>query len=244
MRYGFTLYVVHVAGTRMIAQGTDGLSRGSFLEGVVAGSPMLSFIDLALSATVRAPEVIEFVKSWVEPVLGELKHLTPAEWFVEGHGIVGGKKDARGVWIPSHAEAGKVYLWSPPPVIADVALEECLKAVHKRTDSYHIFVIPRLFTPRWTRLLYKLSDFIFHVQPGSRHWPSDMHEPLFIGISLPLLNRYPWTLRGTPLLVELEGQLRKVQGSGKGDGRDILQQLLGIHDQSKSQLYQAYGWGV
>ena len=36
----------------MIAQGTDGLSRGSFLEGVVSGSQMLSFIDLALPATI------------------------------------------------------------------------------------------------------------------------------------------------------------------------------------------------
>ena len=224
--YGFTLYVVHVAGTRMIAQGTDGLSRGSFLEGVVAGGQMLSFIDLSLSATIRAPGVVDFVKSWVEPVLGGLKILSPEEWFVEGHGIVGGEKDARGVWIPTHAGGGNAYLWSPPPVIADVALEECLKAVHKRTDSFHIFVIPRLFTTRWMRLLYKLSDFVFHVQPGSHFWPSDMHEPLFVGISLPLLSRFPWTLRGTPLLVELEGHLCKVQGSGQGDGRDILQQLL------------------
>jgi hypothetical protein len=139
---------------------------------------------------------------------------------------VGGKKDARGVWIPTHAGGGKAYLWSPPPVIADVALEECLKAVHKRTDCFHIFVIPRLFTPRWMRLLYKLSDFVFHLQPGSLWWPSDMHEPLFVGISLPLLSRYPWTLRGTPLLVGLDRQLREVQRSGQGDGRHLLQQLL------------------
>lgn len=73
MNNGFTLFVVHVAGTRMIAQGTDGLSRGSFLEGVVSGSQMLSFIDLALPATIRAPAVVEFVKSWVEPVVGDLR---------------------------------------------------------------------------------------------------------------------------------------------------------------------------
>ena len=226
LKHDFTLFVVHVAGTRMIAQGTDGLSRGSFLEGVVSGSQMLSFVDLALPATIRSPGVIEFVKSWVEPVAGDLRILSPEEWFVEGHGIVGGRKDARGMWIPSHAKNGKAYLWSPAPVIADVALEECLKAVHKRTDAFHIFLIPRLFTPRWMRLLYKLSDFVFHVKPGSRFWPSDMHEPLFVGISLPLLNRYPWSLRGTPLLVGLERQLCQVQGQGRGDGRDILQQLL------------------
>ena len=75
-------------------------------------------------------------------------------------------------------------------------------------------------------LLYKLSDFVFHVKPGSRFWPSDMHEPLFIGISLPLLNRYPWSLRGTPSLVGLERQLCEMQGKGQCDRRDILQQLL------------------
>jgi hypothetical protein len=44
---GFVLHMVHVAGTRMIAQGMDGLSRGTFLEGVVAGQDMLSFVHLA-----------------------------------------------------------------------------------------------------------------------------------------------------------------------------------------------------
>jgi hypothetical protein len=223
---GFVIYVVHVAGTRMIAQGTDGLSRGSLLEGVVAGSSMLSFIDLALPAIHRSPKVVDFVRSWAEPVLGEVKVLAPHEWFVEGHGIIGGEKDAHGIWIPSHAVNGRAYLWSPAPVIADVALEECLKAVHKRTDAYHIFVIPRLFSPRWMRMLYKLADFVFPIPPGATHWPCSMHEPLFVGISLPLLNRPPWTLRRTPLLVGLERQLRQVQATGESNGGDILRQLL------------------
>ncbi len=50
IQQGFVLHVVHVAGTQMIAQGTDGLSRGSFLERVLAGKDMLSFVDLSLSA--------------------------------------------------------------------------------------------------------------------------------------------------------------------------------------------------
>lgn len=36
------LYLVHVAGKRMIAQGTDGLSRGLLLEGVLSGQDMLT----------------------------------------------------------------------------------------------------------------------------------------------------------------------------------------------------------
>jgi len=84
------------------------------LEGVVAGSPMLSFVDLALSVDRRWPAVVEFVRSWVEPAVGPLKVLSPAEWFIEGHGFVGGERDARGIWIPSHAETGRAYLWCPP----------------------------------------------------------------------------------------------------------------------------------
>ncbi len=51
LEHEFTLHVVHVAGTRMIAQGTDGLSRGIFLEGVVRGEDMLSFVDLSRTAS-------------------------------------------------------------------------------------------------------------------------------------------------------------------------------------------------
>jgi hypothetical protein len=55
-----------------------------------------------------------------------------------------------------------------------------------------------------------------------------MHEPLFNGISLPLIRCCPWSLRQTPLLVELERRLRKVLKAGEGDGRDILCKLLRI----------------
>ncbi len=81
LEYDFTLHLVYVAGTRMIAQGTDGLSRGIFLEGVVRGKDMLAFMDLSLPAVERYPGVLKFVKSWVSPILGESKVLKPEEWF-------------------------------------------------------------------------------------------------------------------------------------------------------------------
>ena len=87
MDYGFTLHVVHVAGSRMIAQGTDGLSRGSSLEGVLQGDDMLSFVNLAQTAIERHPFLLDFVCSWVEPSLGMCHLLSVEEWFVEGHGI-------------------------------------------------------------------------------------------------------------------------------------------------------------
>ncbi len=88
-----------------------------------------------------------------------------------------------------------MYLWSPSPIVADVALEECIKAVHKRMDLYYIFLIPRLYSSLWSQMFYKLSDFIFKLAPGSPHWPVNMHEPLFIGISLPLAMVQPWSLQ-------------------------------------------------
>jgi hypothetical protein len=55
-----------------------------------------------------------------------------------------------------------------------------------------------------------------------------MHEPLFIGISLPLLTRSPWTLQRMPLLVGMERKLCQVLSLSEADGRDLLCQLLQI----------------
>jgi hypothetical protein len=50
MSSGLILHVIHVSGKRMIAQGTDGLSRGDHTEGVMQGRSMTEFIPLHLSA--------------------------------------------------------------------------------------------------------------------------------------------------------------------------------------------------
>ena len=44
------LHLVHVSGTRMIGQGSDGLSRGNLTEGVMMGQSMISHVPLGLSA--------------------------------------------------------------------------------------------------------------------------------------------------------------------------------------------------
>jgi hypothetical protein len=212
----------------MIAQGMDDLSRGIYLEGVMAGDNVLSYVDLAKGALERQPVLVNYVMSWTKKCLGRIRVLSPKDWFDKGHGVGGGTKDINRVWIPNHAKEGKAYLWSLPPVIADVALEECLNAVHKRMDAYHIFMIPRLYSPLWLHVFYKLSDVVFKLVPGSPHWPPHMHKPLFIGISLPLARVKSWSLRRMSVLVDLERKMQEVQISNQGDGRDILPKLLGI----------------
>jgi hypothetical protein len=113
--HGFILHVVHVSGMRMIAQGTDGLSKGLFLEGVMAGRDMLLYVDLAKGAIMRQPKLMDYVQSWVRQALRrEVKVLQVEEWFQEGHGISGGSKDLHGVWIPNHKPNRGLPLESAP----------------------------------------------------------------------------------------------------------------------------------
>jgi hypothetical protein len=55
-RFGIKVHIYHVAGTRMIAQGTDGVSRGYLGKGIMSGDTMESFIPIHLSALVRGEE--------------------------------------------------------------------------------------------------------------------------------------------------------------------------------------------
>ena len=57
MEGGFLLHVIHCTGTRMIAQGTDGLSRGVMWEGVMGGTPMSAYIPLHESPLQRDPSL-------------------------------------------------------------------------------------------------------------------------------------------------------------------------------------------
>jgi hypothetical protein len=145
MTYGMTIHIIHVSGNQMIAHGTDGCSRGSLMEGVMTGEDMLTFVDLVLNAVERHPPILDWVRTWTD--CPDLVTLTPEGWYEKGHGITGGVLDKHKVWIPMHIKKGGLFLWTPPPAMVDVAIEELLKAQHKRTDTFHVVMIPRLMTP-------------------------------------------------------------------------------------------------
>jgi len=126
MDYGMIIYLIHVSGKRMIAQGTDGYSRGFLMEGVMAGEDMLNFVDLGKDAIKRHPPLLNWICSWTER--DGLKPLTPEGWYEEGHGITGGEIDNHGVWIPTHGPSNKLFLWMPPPAADVAALERLLIA--------------------------------------------------------------------------------------------------------------------
>ena len=123
MDYGMVIYLIHVSGKRMIAQGTDGCSRGFLMEGVMAGEDMLNFVDLGKDAIKRHPPLLQWIRSWTER--DGLMPLSPEGWYEEGHGITGGEPDKRGVWIPTHGPSNKLFLWTPPLLLLLLLWNNC-----------------------------------------------------------------------------------------------------------------------
>jgi hypothetical protein len=218
---GIRIHIFHVAGTRMISQGTDGVSRGFLGEGIMAGHPMQSYIPIHLSALDRSSQLGPWIESWASP---SVIRLEPCDWFDVAHDIDGWTSGWDGFSRPRIQEK-RVYVWSPPPFAADIAMSELRKARIKRQASTHVFVVPRLCSALWMKQMFKTADFVFEVPAGHFCWSSDMHEPLLIAIVFPFLRSKPWQLRATPKMYEVGRQLRKVLKDESMDAGDFLRKF-------------------
>jgi hypothetical protein len=125
----------------MIEQGTDGISSGFLGGGVMAGEAMSSFIPIHLGAVECHPVVADWIKSWSTDLLIEL---SPMGWFEAGHNIMGWEQGQAGFFRPSTLGCKNVYLWTPSPLAADIAIAEMRKAQIKQQTSTHIFICPCL----------------------------------------------------------------------------------------------------
>lgn len=183
------IHLIWVAGTRMIAQGTDGVSRGDLSTGVMSGRSMLQYVPLNLGVNARSPGLV----AWFEEASGGgWSCLEPQDWYHKAH-----VKDAN-------------YIWCPPPAIADAALEQLCETRHTRPWNAHIFLCPALMTARWRKRLGKVSDAMFTVPVGTLLWGVEMHEPVVVSLICPLLHCRPWQVRDTDLVVELQEQVSGV----------------------------------
>ena len=77
MKDGCQTFISHVAGTRMIAKGGDGLSRGALNEGVMRGEDLLCFIPFHLSAIKREPNLMDWIRKLINPCTAKATFLTP-----------------------------------------------------------------------------------------------------------------------------------------------------------------------
>ena len=144
MKHLTRIHLIHVAGSRMISQGTDDVSRGEMASGVMRGAAMLLFVPLHLSAMDRVSGLLSWVHSW----LGlDAELLSPEDWFERGQDIVGWKQGDDDLDMPV-IKQGK-WIWAPPPAAAGVAVDLLRLARLKRGVSTHVFICPKLMLPLW-----------------------------------------------------------------------------------------------
>ncbi|KAL7574950.1 hypothetical protein ACA910_010773 [Epithemia clementina (nom. ined.)] len=169
------VHLIWVAGTHMIAKGTDGLSWGDLMHGVLAGVDMLQYVPLNLTPEERQPGLIEFFTSSAHASFA----FTPLNH--EG-------------WFDRAFEPGN-FVWSPPPAAANVAIEKMCESKHIRPESAHVFIAPALMTCRWRKRLGRVADVVFSVPAGSPLWNKDQHEPLIVAFVLPFFCCRPWQFK-------------------------------------------------
>jgi hypothetical protein len=191
----------------MIAQGTDGLSRGSTYQGVMTGSSFLDYVALHRNALERqGPALLDWALSWFSGSYTPMA-LNPNDWFPKGHKY-------------------STCIWTPPPPAADVALEQMALSIHKRPKHTHLILVPRFFTSRWRKYLGKVCTLTFTIPLGSDNWDLSNFEPLIAGVYLPLSRHRPWNLRSTPMLERVERFLCEMPPSDPRWGRVVLRELL------------------
>jgi len=192
------VHFVWISGKRMIWQGSDGLSRGDFSSGVMAGEKFLKCLPLHQSAFDRQtglekkPDLKEVVRGWCPSRKGKARKIaTPGDCFYEVF------LDPEGSWI-----------WCPPPVLAKIAVEQMCEVKHIFPQSRHIFICPSIMTGIWRKQLGKIADTQFSLLQESIHWLDNMFEPLTIALLKPLLSCSPWKAGRAPFV---ERRKNKVQ---------------------------------
>jgi len=208
MRTEMMLHLIHVSGKRMIDSGVDGISRGDHTSGVMDGEDLVSFVPLHLSAFDRSPGL----RPWLEDILDghDANFLSPEGWF-------------------NGADAEGTFVWTPPPAAADLVVERLGTARHKRPNSLHLVVVPRLMTGYWRKASLKATDCCVQIQAGSLWDMKVQFEPLLIFFCLPFLPHRPCFEKRARDSAELCRILLE-ERLPKADtplSRDLLRQLLG-----------------
>ena len=204
MKANFKSHLIHVACSRMIEQGTDGLSRGILYEGLLgARYNFLHYLPLDKSSMERSPMIRNWLKTWL-PSYAEI--LTPNDWFEKGHDISNWNKGDDNLWRP--IIKSEFWVWDPPPAAAYKAAEQIRIARHKRQSSVHLFMCPRLLTSMWRGQLHKSADLVMEIPPNTTFWNKNQHEPLVLAIYLPTFRHQPWFCKGTVYLESFRHQAR------------------------------------
>jgi hypothetical protein len=103
MKYDLVLHVIWIAGTRMIQQGTDGLSRGEEMGPATRGLSLVGVAPLHLGVLEQSPQVLEWIHSWAGVL--QLEVLSPEGWYTNGH------KQGNIMWAPLQRRRMRRMRW-------------------------------------------------------------------------------------------------------------------------------------
>jgi hypothetical protein len=238
LRGNFVVNIFHISGTRMIEVGADALSRGELHLADLGACP-LSAAPLHMSPIQRSPGLTHWLRSWLDT---STTVATPSDWFHDAQhwGSQDCEKPVLQTWI-----------WDLAPAVAIHALEELGIARLKRHDLLRgVVLVPALLQHKWHRRFIRVVDLYFQIVPGAiEEWPSSMHEPLTVGLFLPLIRIRPWSWKRVPFMAALEVTVSAMHKTSDPDAGVVLckfwSRALGAPFMPKSlvsELLQRSSW--
>jgi len=199
--------VVWIAGERMIAQGTDGLSRGDQTCGVMNDGKFLRHVPLNKTVLDYDCLLSAELLTWVA-VGPRWIWLKETDWFDE---------------VFNHPQGN--FVWTPSAALARVATEQLCEVKHVHPYTNHIFLTPALMTGNWRKLLGKQSDVLLTLPAGSPCWPSSCFEPLVMSLTCALLPSSPWVVRDTDWIGNWSEKMQEVWKTDQGARRDCMREF-------------------
>jgi hypothetical protein len=215
VRGNFLLRIVHIAGTRMIDLGVDGLSRGD-IEFAPLAISLRSQIPLNLSPIERSPSLRGWLEQWMGP---DFRVAAPLDWIYNAQ--------LGGIYESTCNTAPVPWVWDLPPGAGLFALEELALGRTKRLESLiGVVLIPALLMPEWYRRFAKVVDVFFRIPAGAiPEWPACMHEPLTVGIFLPTVTHEPWDWNNVAWMGNFGRALSALYRQGDSHAGDHLREF-------------------
>jgi hypothetical protein len=213
IKFQFLLHLPHIAGTRMIQSGVDGLSRGEILLGQLK-TPVEELMIFHRSPFERMPSLSDWLSTWI---LTPFRVTEPEDWFYNAH-----QRDT--LSFPAKTET---WVWNLHQGAALDALEELGQARLKHHDMLMgVVIIPKSLRLEWFRRFIKIVDFYFFIPAGAiEQWPSNMHEGLTIGLYFTLLRNAPYDWNKVPFMGKLRSTLSALYSSDTTMGGNLLRQF-------------------
>jgi hypothetical protein len=195
-RLNIRLEVIHVPGTLMIYQGTDGLSRGIWLSMQHHSQPGPTTVAAVFAPLTFTPTLLEWITTKCEET--ESRHL---DWASNWH----------------HIDLHDIFtVWLPPPTIARQLISYLLNLwAEKPLTTRFAVMLPRVMQKEWSNLSkyvkeigqFKRGTFpstsglpipavLLYVAPHVRTLPPPYRKPLPLPASAQWHRQQAETLRG------------------------------------------------